>query len=294
MHRPSHYYSLALLSLLLPLAAAHAALEAPTLASAHHWNNARVFATGERFEQGRDLPRSPQRAYAFFCLAAGRGHPQAAYALGWIYLNGRGVTRNPGAAVSWLRYAAHHGAPHAKRLLKRLKKLSPGPDDACPLPGKRAADPTQARRWVRAMAQQYGLDSHLLEALVAAESSFDIHARSNKNARGLMQLLPATAKRFGVRNISDPVENIRGGMAYLSWLLRQFNGRVPLALAAYNAGENAVRRYQGIPPYKETRHYVARITQASLTAAAKTTVRPASPRSRRASRLARILRSPPS
>ena len=279
----------ALLWLLLSSLPALVSAKAPSLGSAHHWDSDRIVATAERYEQGLGLPRSPQKAYAFFCLGAGRGHPEAAYALGWIYLNGRGVSRNPAVAASWLQFAANHGVMHAKRLMKRLKKVQPQPDDACPLPGKRNADRRQARRWVRALAPQYGLDSALVEALVAAESSFNIHARSPKDARGLMQLLPATAKRFGVRRIADPVENIRGGMAYLSWLLEQFNGQVPLALAAYNAGENAVKRYGGIPPYKETQQYVKRITRAWPGTSAQGSLTAKPPGDRRASRLARML-----
>lgn len=278
--------------LLLLLAAAlpaQAAVEQPSLSAAHHWDSARIVATAERYEQGRGLPRSPLKAYAFFCLGAGRGHPEAAYALGWIYLNGRGVQRNPGVAASWLRYAAEHGIKHAQRLLnKRLSKIKATPDNACPLPGKRQASRQQARLWVHALAPQYDLDSRLVEALVAAESSFNIHARSAKNAHGLMQLLPATAKRFGVRQINDPVENIRGGLAYLRWLLDKFNGNISLALAAYNAGENAVKRHHGIPPYRETQGYVKRIT-ASLNKTPASTHATPLPTSRRHDRLARML-----
>ena len=266
-----------------------AAVEPPTLSAAHHWDSDRIVATAKRYEQGRGLPRSPLKAYAFFCLGASRGHPEAAYALGWIYLNGRGVARNPGAAVSWLNYAAEHGIKHARRLLKkRLKKVRATPDNACPLPGKRQANRVQARLWVRALAPQYGLDSQLVEALVAAESSFDIHAHSPKDAHGLMQLLPATAKRFGIRHINDPVENIRGGMAYLRWLLDRFNGNITLALAAYNAGENAIQRHHGIPPYRETRRYIKRIT-ASLRNTPQATRQPHHPNTRRRDRLARML-----
>jgi len=88
-------------------------------------------------------------------------------------------------------------------------------------------------------------------------------ALSPKNAQGLMQLIPDTARRFNVRNLTDPAQNIRGGMAYLRWLLAYFEGDLVLALAAYNAGERAVERYRGVPPYAETRQYVRRI-QAAL------------------------------
>lgn len=117
----------------------------------------------------------------------------------------------------------------------------------------------QVERWVRWIAPQYKLDPELVLAVVGAESTFDPNASSPKNAQGLMQLLPATARRFGVRNIRDPIENLRGGMAYLRWLMARFDGDIRLVLAAYNAGEGAVRRFGGIPPYRETQTYIRRV-----------------------------------
>jgi soluble lytic murein transglycosylase-like protein len=114
---------------------------------------------------------------------------------------------------------------------------------------------------VRALAPEYRLSPDLVLAVVEVESNFDPAARSHKNAQGLMQLIPATARRFGVKDVWDPEQNLRGGMSYLRWLLDHFEGDVKLALAGYNAGEEAVRRYRGIPPYAETRAYVERISQ---------------------------------
>jgi hypothetical protein len=99
----------------------------------------------------------------------------------------------------------------------------------------------------------------LVKAVIAAESEFDLLAVSSKGARGLMQLMPATARRFGVSDSFDARQNILAGTQYLRILLDQFSGDVELALAAYNAGENAVLRYGGVPPYKETRGYIAKI-----------------------------------
>lgn len=96
-------------------------------------------------------------------------------------------------------------------------------------------------------------------AVVQVESNYDPNARSSKNAQGLMQLIPETAERFGVENVWDPEENLRGGMAYLRWLLDHFDGDVRLALAGYNAGEGAVRRFRGVPPFEETQDYVKRV-----------------------------------
>jgi hypothetical protein len=108
---------------------------------------------------------------------------------------------------------------------------------------------------------RYGVDPLLIYAQMNQESSFKLRATSYKGARGLMQLMPATAARFGVTNIYDPQQNIEGGVKYMRWLLNTFNGDISLALAGYNAGENAVMKYGwSIPPYNETQNYVARIS----------------------------------
>ncbi|HEX8179793.1 MAG TPA: lytic transglycosylase domain-containing protein [Pyrinomonadaceae bacterium] len=106
-----------------------------------------------------------------------------------------------------------------------------------------------------------GVDPVLLYAIMHRESSFHTGAVSPKGARGLMQLMPATAVRFGVRNIFDPAQNIDGGARYVRFLLNRFSGDVRLALAGYNAGEGAVDKYNGIPPYRETQEYVRLIGQ---------------------------------
>jgi len=109
------------------------------------------------------------------------------------------------------------------------------------------------------LAPHYNLEAELVRAIVAVESNYQVHARSPKNAQGLMQLIPATAKRFGVTDPFDPEQNLRGGMAYLQWLLSRFQGSVRHTVAAYNAGENAVNRYGGVPPYPETRRYIQKV-----------------------------------
>jgi len=99
----------------------------------------------------------------------------------------------------------------------------------------------------------------LIYAVIRQESGYDPYAVSHKGAKGLMQLMPATAKRFGVKDVFDPAENVQGGVKYLRQLLDRYDGDRRLALAAYNAGEGAVDRFGGVPPYRETQDYVDRI-----------------------------------
>ena len=113
---------------------------------------------------------------------------------------------------------------------------------------------------IEAAAQTHGVDSALVHAVISAESGYNATALSKAGARGLMQLMPATAQRYGVQNIMDPQENIHGGVKYRKDLLRMFSGNMELAVAAYNAGENAVIRYGNkIPPYAETVNYVPKV-----------------------------------
>ncbi len=112
---------------------------------------------------------------------------------------------------------------------------------------------------INELSSQYNIDAALVKAVMHAESAFKVSAKSHKGATGLMQLMPATARRFGVKDIWSPMENILGGVKYLSWLNREFNGNISLVAAGYNAGEGAVKRYNGIPPYKETRGYVSKV-----------------------------------
>jgi soluble lytic murein transglycosylase-like protein len=119
--------------------------------------------------------------------------------------------------------------------------------------------PAEIRALVEKMAPNFDLDPKLVMAVIGVESSWQVEAVSSADARGLMQLIPATAERFGVLDVFDPADNLRGGMTYLRWLLNRFDGDVTLALAAYNAGEGAVARHGGIPPYKETQGYVRKV-----------------------------------
>ena len=111
-------------------------------------------------------------------------------------------------------------------------------------------------------APKYDLNVHLVEAIIMVESNYDRYAVSSKGCEGLMQLHPDTARRFGVTDSFDPEENIQGGIRYLNFLMGYFQGNLEHVLAAYNAGENAVVRYSGVPPYSETQKYVRKVTSA--------------------------------
>jgi len=108
--------------------------------------------------------------------------------------------------------------------------------------------------------EREGVDPRFIHAVIWQESQYDSHAHSPAGAQGLMQLMPATGRRFGCKNLSDPVENVEAGTKYLSWLLKRFSGNVELALAGYNAGEGAVDKFKGVPPYGETQNYVRKIS----------------------------------
>jgi hypothetical protein len=131
---------------------------------------------------------------------------------------------------------------------------------------------------IAAAARAHGVSELLLLAVIAVESAGQIKAASPKGAQGLMQLIPATARRFGVADSFDPAQNILGGAAYLNWLLRRFGEDPILALAGYNAGEGAVDRFSGVPPYNETRDYVVKVFDALAAAAALCRVAASTPR----------------
>jgi len=130
---------------------------------------------------------------------------------------------------------------------------------SAPVAGAALSSSTGVRELVRQMSVEHGLDPKLMDALVRVESGYNPKAVSHKGAMGLMQLMPATARRLGVDDPFDPRQNVRGGMREFSRLVDRYRGNLQLALAAYNAGEGAVSKYRGIPPYQETRNYVARI-----------------------------------
>jgi TPR repeat protein len=230
-------------------------------------------AEAVRLEYGENIAQNYAMAADLYCRAARKGDADAAYRLGWMYANGRGMLKDDRLATGLFRYAAERSHDYAKRMLEHVNTTE-AVLPACMIPPSVIAEESHALplAWtatpermkiveiVREFAPAYGVEPRLALAIIQAESGFQVSAKSNKNAQGLMQLIPETAERFGVRKIMDPRENIRGGLAYLRWLLSYFEGDVTLVTAAYNAGEGAVVRYRGVPPYAETRQYVARVT----------------------------------
>lgn len=227
-------------------------------------------------EHGDGVPRNGLRAAELYCQAARLGDAASAFDVGWMYANGRGVNRDDAVAASFFRIAAAGGVEQADNMLRLLGEPSvtvPGcmiePALAKADPHVEAQGPAPVTVPLRApkpivdlvskIAREYRVPVPLVIAIIQAESNYDAVAVSPKNAQGLMQLIPETALRFRVKNVFDPAQNVRGGVAYLRWLLAYFEGEVELVAAAYNAGERSVERYRGVPPYEETRAYVRRI-----------------------------------
>lgn len=223
------------------------------------------------YEHGRGVPQDLRQAYRLYCQSAQLGDAISAYNIGFMYFNGRGLARHHGKAVYWFSKAAAAGDGFSKQLLKRFPDIVATADSECadnpeaktgrPSVSADAANPNRAIvvKWVEEIAPRYAIDPNLVLAVIQTESAYNPGALSPNNAQGLMQLVPTTAQRFGVKDPWNPLENIRGGIAYLSWLLRRFDGKVEWTLAAYNAGEGAVERHQGVPPYQETQAYVKKI-----------------------------------
>ena len=145
-------------------------------------------------------------------------------------------------------------ARKAQKKERRLSQRARQPSSA-----KFVLSEAQIAGLVEPIARSMKVDPELVKAVIQIESGRNARIKSNKGAMGLMQLIPETADRFGVKNPWDPRQNVRGGIAYLRYLLGYFEGNVDHVLAAYNAGENAVDKYGGIPPYKETRNYLKKI-----------------------------------
>ena len=224
---------------------------------------AALMRLAQKYDQAEGVEQDFTKANQLYCRAAKLGHAEAQFRLGWIYANGRGVKRDTGIAAVLYTMAADQGHEYARRRLPYMRLQSNTQVPACLLPNRVALDVLGRREvelLVKRFAPQYSIDPQLVMAVISVESGFNAKAVSPKNAQGLMQLIPETAERVGVKHVFDPAENIKGGLAYLRWLMAFFQGEVQLVLAAYNAGERAVEHYKGIPPFEETRTYVRRIT----------------------------------
>jgi hypothetical protein len=231
-------------------------------------------------EVGHGQPRSSLRAAMLYCDAAREGSAEANFRLGRLYLSGNGVERNLLMAATLFAIAAQTGHRRAQGLLEltgvreqTLPECFTRPETAwvtysvpADLDIERYADELPRDRLavvalIRKLAPEFGIDPRLALSIAAVESNFNAQARSPKNAMGVMQLIPDTAVRFGVKNSLHAEQNIRGGLAYLKWLMEYFKEDLQLVIAAYNAGEGAVTRYRGVPPYAETQAYVRRVMQ---------------------------------
>ena len=176
------------------------------------------------------------------------------------------VTASPARAGSVYQFEDPEGVVHYTNVpgdprysFVRKDSEPAGPRPASPGGGAASQGIRAFARLIQAAAERYGVETRLIEAMVQTESAGNPAAVSPKGARGLMQLMPERAALLGVRDSFDPSQNVDGGVRHMRDLLQSFGGDVTLALAAYNAGEAAVRSYGGVPPFVETREYVRRV-----------------------------------
>jgi Transglycosylase SLT domain/Sel1 repeat len=237
---------------------------------------------GLRYEHAEGITRDLALAHDYYCQAARMDSSEGLIRLGWMYANGRGVIRNDSIANTLFQKAANLGDEMGKRLAEMIRaereelpQCITSNKSALPTPLKKLGGESTSPATLSSLPAlpklpkpvafselsmaDRGKFPRLVLAVMRAESNFDPLARSPKGAQGLMQLIPDTAERFGVKDSNDPGENIRGGMTYLKWLLSLFKGNVVLSLAAYNAGEKTIEKFNGVPPYPETMAYVQRI-----------------------------------
>jgi hypothetical protein len=196
------------------------------------------------------LPALTLALLATLAPHAGAGRPSVTYLYTYYDRNGNVVVNNlpPSYLQGQGLTLRHVGVGHVRLAMSRQEMA-------------RVLKSPELLALVDSIAAEQGVDPFLARAVIQAESAFYARARSRAGALGLMQLMPQTAQRFGVMDPFDPRQNITGGVKYLKWLNTAFEGDLPKVVAAYNAGEAAVTRYQGIPPFPETRAYVPRVME---------------------------------
>jgi len=228
---------------------------------------------GLAVETGAGLRRNPRLAIRLYCEAGIMGSAEGYFRIGRVLARGPAYLRNAELANAYFALAArlgHHAAFEnfdksvaAAPLQDDCSALELGPDtESFDLDGYLSALSPAKRKiaaLIRRHAERYGIDMRIALAIAMAESNLDAQAVSPKNAQGVMQLIPGTQERFGVTKPFDPESNIKGGLAYLRWLKARYAGDWERVAAAYNAGEGAVDRHDGIPPYRETQGYVRRV-----------------------------------
>ncbi len=227
-------------------------------------------------ETGAGLKRNLRLAVKLYCNAAIMGSAEGFFRIGRVFARGPAYVRNPALANAYLAQAAQLGHHGAIVYFDETVPFAPLVGDCSTLDLRDATEVAEAfdldgyisalspaRRHIanliRRLAARYEIDVRVALAIALAESNLNPDAVSPKNAQGVMQLIPDTQERFGVTRPFDPESNIKGGLAYLKWLKARFDGDWSLIAAAYNAGEGAVDRYGGIPPYRETEAYVKRV-----------------------------------
>ncbi|HHQ4542786.1 TPA: lytic transglycosylase domain-containing protein [Aeromonas veronii] len=254
--------------------------------------------TPRAMAQGRDFRQAPkaltaikqgqvaqqhghlQKAIALYCVAASTGSPEGYFRIGRLLATGPASVRSAKMANSYLAMAMRLGNQQASRYYNPRVGNAPmgdqcgvgmrgGQGSYFALPStpfnveaylaRQSPGKQKLATMLRHAAKRHQVDVRLVLAIAIAESNLESRAVSAKNAQGVMQLIPETQQRFGVTQPFDPAQNIKGGVSYLKWLDRRFDGDWVLISAAYNAGEKAVERYGGIPPYDETREYVKRV-----------------------------------
>jgi TPR repeat protein len=228
---------------------------------------------GNAAEHGKGIRKNYSLAIALYCDAGSMGSPEGFFRIGRILATGPVHLRNRRKANAYLALAARLGHQDA---LKHYDQRVDNADvsDGCgsyyawmemhhfdldSYVANLSAPKRKIAALINNMAPKYGVDTRLALSIALAESNLEPRAVSPKNAQGVMQLMPATQERFGINNAFDPKQNIRGGLSYLKWLQKRFAGNRMFVAAAYNAGEGAVEKYSGIPPFAETQQYVRRV-----------------------------------